>query len=260
MTQSRGSASPDNPARRRERASNKAQERGSTGEAPSTWLFVLRSGNNAAAGHRRQRAATGCRQHDARRRSTIRNEGREGHHRHHARRRENLALRVSPRRAGPVPDLVRGFALPVRDGRGAGLSAVSVARNRPGRMVHRPGLHLCACRRARRRPVRRRIRVHGAQRAAGLSRADRLDRQAAVVQWPDRRHRPVVLRDGAAMADGEPTTRRGSPASRRTTAWSISTAARTITAASTARTARSGTRPSAPTTSTAPPAGTAGRR
>ena len=32
----------------------------------------------------------------------------------------------------------------------------------------------------------------GLERAAGLSRADRLDRQAAVVQRPGRRHRPVA--------------------------------------------------------------------
>ena len=130
------------------------------------------------------------------------NESRKRRHRHHARRREDLALRLSPRRARPVPDAVRGVALPVRDGRGAGLSAVSVARDRPGRMVHRAGLRLCARRRARRRPVRGRVQLHGAGRAAGLSRADRLDRQAAVVQRPDRRHRAIVLRDGA-VADGD---------------------------------------------------------
>ncbi len=39
-------------------------------------------------------------------------------------------------------------------------------------------------------------------RAAGLCRADRLDRPAAVVQRPRRRHRAVLLRDGA-MADGD---------------------------------------------------------
>ena len=44
--------------------------------------------------------------------------------------------------------------------------------------------------------------LHGAERAAGLCRADRLDRQAGLVQRPGRRHRPVVLRHGA-MADGD---------------------------------------------------------
>ena len=107
-----------------------------------------------------------------------------------------------PDAAGRFPGAVRGLALPVRDGRGAGLSAVPVARDRPGRMVCRPGLRLCPRRRARLRPFRRRIRVHGAQRAAGLSRADRLDHQAGLEQRPRRRHRPVVLRDGA-MADGD---------------------------------------------------------
>ena len=78
----------------------------------------------------------GCRA-DGGRRAGIQDEGRKRHHRHHARRREDFALRVSARRAGPVPDAVCGLALSVRDGRGAGLSAVSVARDRPGRMVRR---------------------------------------------------------------------------------------------------------------------------
>ena len=86
----------------------------------------------------RSEAATGSRQHDASR--ATRNEGRKRRHRHHARRRQDIALRVSSRRARPVPDAVRRLALPIRDGRGAGLSAVSVARDRPGRMVRPAGL------------------------------------------------------------------------------------------------------------------------
>ena len=42
----------------------------------------------------------------------------------------------------------------------------------------------------------------GPEEQQDLSRADRLDHQAAVVQRPRRRHRPIVLRDGA-VADGD---------------------------------------------------------
>ena len=70
-------------------------------------------------------------------------------------------------------------ALPVRVRRGAGLSAVPVARDRTGRMVRRAGLRLRTRRRARLRPVRRRIQLHGLRRATGLCRADCLDHQAA---------------------------------------------------------------------------------
>ena len=135
-------------------------------------------------------------------RERVPDESRKGRHRHHARRGAHLAVRLPAGCRGTLPGAVCRLAIPIRDGRRAGLSAVSLARDRPDRVVCRAGLRLCPRRRARRGPLRGRVRVHGTERAAGLCRADRLDHRAGLEQRPRRRHRPVVLRDGA-MADGD---------------------------------------------------------
>ena len=156
-----------------------------------------------------------------------------------------------PDARGRVPGAVRGLALPVRDGRRCRpIRCFCGARPARSNGTSSRATPMCTPTCAAPATPRASSSFMGAERAAGLCRADRLDHQAGLEQRPRRRHRPVVLRDGA-VADGDLRTRRASPASCPTTGWSTSTAARTITAASTAATARSGTRRCAPTT--APP-------
>ena len=165
-----------------------------------SFVFVLQSCQNAAENGTRQ--AHGHRASETAAGSAAGDEGRAGRQSRDARRGANLRLRLSARGRTAGAGAVRGLALPARVRQRPRLSLVSLARDRAGRMVCEPGLRLCARRRARLRPVRRRIRVHGSHRAGGLRRADRLDRKPALVQRPGRRHRAILLRHGA-MADGD---------------------------------------------------------
>src|ERR1700683_5253868 len=61
-------------------------------------------------------------------------EDRKGRHGDDARRRSSFAMRLPAGCRWPLSGAVCDVALPIRNGRGAGLSAVPLARDRSGRM------------------------------------------------------------------------------------------------------------------------------